>query len=134
MLPSRCSLISPPLVERISIDCEAGGDGVDPNRKDNWDNCCRLLYRWDRASDGDNDVDPKADEFGCDLGVALGTTLRPAIFDRDGTVLDPTEFAQVRHKSSRPWTKGRSICAQEPDRLPANADVVRLWKVREPLE
>jgi hypothetical protein len=73
---------------------QAGGDGVDPNRKDNWDNCCCLLYRWDRASDGNDDIDLKADKFGCDLGVALSATLRPAILDRDGTVLDPTEFAQ----------------------------------------
>src|SRR5258705_10189087 len=78
-------------------------------------NRCRLLYCGDGASDGDNDVDLEADKFGCDLGVALGAALGPAILDRDGTALDPAEFAQVCHKRRRPWTEGRSICAQEAD-------------------
>src|SRR5438094_629211 len=54
-------------------------------------------------------------KLGCNLGVALGPALRPPILDRDGTALDPAKLAQARHKGSRPWTKGRSIRAQEPD-------------------
>src|SRR5207253_10343948 len=33
----------------------------------------------------------------------------------DLLALDPAKFAQARHKSSRPGTKGQSIRAQEPD-------------------
>src|SRR5262249_44856330 len=56
------------------------------------------------------------DELGCDLGVALGTSLRPAILDRDGATLDPPEFMQSRHKSCRPSTPGRRVRAYKPDR------------------
>ena len=31
--------------------------------------------------------------------IALAASLRPAILDRDGATLDPTEFAQPLHKS-----------------------------------
>jgi hypothetical protein len=55
------------------------------------------------------------DKLSCDLGVALGSALRPAILDRDVAALDPAKLAQARHKGSRPWTKGGSIRAQEPD-------------------
>jgi len=47
--------------------------------------------------------------------VAFGAALRPAILDRNGASLDPTQFTHSRHKSSRPWTKGCSIRAQEPN-------------------
>src|SRR5258706_16285737 len=72
-------------------------------------------YRGDSATDGDNYVDLQTDKLGRDFGVTLGAALRPAILDCDVTVLDPAQFAQVRDKSGRPWTEGRSICAQEPD-------------------
>src|SRR5271169_1874022 len=55
------------------------------------------------------------DKLGRDLGVALGASLGPAILDRDGATLDPAEFTQSPHKSSRPRTIFRSISAQEPD-------------------
>ena len=38
-------------------------------------NRCRLPYRWDGASDGDNDVHFKVDEFCCDFCVALSAAL-----------------------------------------------------------
>jgi hypothetical protein len=74
----------------------------------------------------DNDIDVEPNELGRDLGVALDAALRPAVLDRDGAVLDPTEFAQARHKSSRPWTKGRSVRTQEPD----SPQLARLLRTR----
>src|SRR5262249_3511071 len=62
----------------------------------------------------DDYVDVEPDKLGCDLGIAFGATLRPAILDRDGAALDPAKSSQARHESSRPWSKGRSICAQKP--------------------
>jgi hypothetical protein len=41
-------------------------------------------------------VDLEADKLGCDLGVALGASFRPAILDSDGATLDPAEFTQAR--------------------------------------
>jgi hypothetical protein len=39
-------------------------------------------------------MDLEPHELGRDLGVALVVSLRPAILDRNGAALDPTEFAQ----------------------------------------
>jgi hypothetical protein len=94
---------------------EAASERVGRQRKDDGDDRCRLLYCGDGASDGDNHVDFEADKLGGDLGVAFGASFRPAILDRNGATLDPTQFTHSRHKSSRPWTEGRSICAQETD-------------------
>ena len=41
-----------------------------------------------------------------DLGEALLASLRPAILDGDGSILDPAEFAQPLHKSSGPLALG----------------------------
>jgi hypothetical protein len=68
------------------------------HRKDNGDDRCRLPYRGDSATDGDNYVDLQTDKLGRDFGVTLGAALRPAILDCDVTVLDPAQFAQVRDK------------------------------------
>src|SRR5262249_24340143 len=77
---------------------------------------CRLLYCEDGECICDNDVDLEADKLGCDLSVARGTSLRPAILDRDGATFNPAEFTQSLHKSSSPGTPDRSVRAQEPDR------------------
>src|SRR5262245_51048667 len=74
---------------------------------------CRLPYCRDSAADGDNYVHLQTDKFCRDFCITLGATLRPAILDSDVTVLDPAQFAQMRDKGGRPWTEGRSICAQE---------------------
>src|SRR5215469_11772612 len=68
-------------------------DRIDPDRKDNWDRRGRLAHGRHGAAHGDNNIDIGADEFGRDFGVALSAPLRPTIFDGDGPVLDPTEFA-----------------------------------------
>src|SRR5437899_9951998 len=85
---------------------QAPANRVQRQHKDNRDDRCRLLCRWNRDTSRNNDIDVEPNELGRDLGVALGAALRPAILDRDGATLDPTEFAQACHKSSRPWTKG----------------------------
>ena len=54
----------------------------------------------------DNDIDLLPDEFGGDFGVAVAPSLRPAVLDRDGATLDPTEFAQPLHKGGYPGAPG----------------------------
>src|SRR5262249_861851 len=49
------------------------------------------------------------------LRDALGTSLHPAIFNRDGATLDPAQFTQSLHENSRPRTPERSVRAQDPD-------------------
>src|SRR6516164_6890862 len=63
----------------------------------------------------DNDIDLQADKFGCNFGVTRGTSLRPAILNRNSAILDPAEFTQSLHKSSSIGTPSRSVRAQEPD-------------------
>ena len=82
---------------------QAGADRVSRRREDDRDDRCRLLCREDRrGSRRDNDIDLETDELGGDLSGALAAALRPAILDRDGATLDPTEFAQSLHKSGGP--------------------------------
>src|SRR5215472_12408875 len=50
----------------------------------------------------DNDIDIEPDELGDDLMRAFGASLHPAILDRDGLTLDPTEFAQSLYKGGGP--------------------------------
>jgi hypothetical protein len=57
------------------------------------------------APESYNDIDLQPDKLGRDFGIALGTALRPTIFDRNGATLNPTEFTQSIYKSSRPWTE-----------------------------
>ena len=94
---------------------QAAANRIDPDCKDDGDDNRRLSYDGDGASHCNNDVDLPTDKLGCDLGVALRAALRPAILDRDVLTLDPAKFAKTRHKRSSPWSKGRSIRAQEPD-------------------
>src|SRR5262245_10607059 len=88
-------------------------DRVNRHSKDNGNDRCRLPYCRDSAADGDNYVHLQTDKFCRDFCITLGATLRPAILDSDVTVLDPAQFAQMRDKGGRPWTEGRTICAQE---------------------
>ena len=55
---------------------------------------------------GDNDIDFQPNELSRDLGGARAASLRPAILDRDGATLDPTEVTQPLHKSSNPLAHG----------------------------
>jgi hypothetical protein len=75
-------------------DDQAAADRIDRNRKDDGDRRCRLFYCGDSGSIRNNDINIQADKLGCDLSVALGSSLRPAIIDRDGAALGPAEFTQ----------------------------------------
>src|SRR5262249_35278319 len=83
---------------------QAAADRIDRNRKDDGDGRCRLFYCGDSGSIRDNDINIQADKLGCDLGVALGSPLRPAVLDRDGAALDPAEFTQSPRKGVSPRT------------------------------
>src|SRR5262249_60393430 len=56
----------------------------------------------DRGSRCDDDIDLEPDELGRNLSKTLGASLRPAILDRNGPILDPAEFAQPLHEGSDP--------------------------------
>src|SRR5207245_4706271 len=90
-------------------------DRVDPHCENDWDNRCCLPNYGDRAADCDNYIDLETDKLSCDLGVAFGAALRPAILDLDVATLGPAKFTQAYHKGRCPRTKGRSVRAQEPD-------------------
>src|SRR5215813_15660708 len=55
----------------------------------------------------DNDIDIEPDELGDYLRRAFGASLPPAILDRDGLTLDPTELAQSLNKGGGPLSLGR---------------------------
>ena len=75
----------------------------------------------------DDDIDLEPDELGRDLGDTLLASLGPAVLDRDGTALDPTEFAQSLHERGDPLAGGRArALAHEADSL----QFPRLLRVR----
>ena len=61
-----------------------------------------------RGAISDDDIDLELDELCRDLGKALDASLRPAVFDRNVTTLDPAEFTQPPHKCGSPMTLSRS--------------------------
>src|SRR5262249_30890750 len=70
----------------------------------------------DRGSRCDDDIDLEPDELGRDLSETLGASLRPAILDRNGPILDPAEFAQPLHKCGDPRAlRRRRGRTQEPN-------------------
>src|SRR5439155_8756630 len=79
---------------------EAVSDRVNRHRKDDRDDRCRLPYRGDSATDGDNDVDLQPDKLGRDFCITFGTALRPAILDRDFTILDPPSSRRCATKAA----------------------------------
>src|SRR5262249_45180440 len=91
-------------------------NGIDCNCENDRDGRCRLLCGYSRAPHCEDDIDLKPNEFGRDLGKALVASIRPAIFDCNGTAIGPAEFTQSLHKSRRPTTPGRGrACTQKPD-------------------
>jgi len=46
-----------------------------------------------------NDINFQPDELRCELGEAFASSLRPAIFDRNGASFDPAEFVKSPHES-----------------------------------
>src|SRR3981081_1365317 len=64
----------------------------------------------------DDDIDLELDKLGRDFGEALAAALCPAILERGGAALDPSEFAQPLHKSGNPLALGRRRPrTKEPD-------------------
>src|SRR5262245_3791857 len=92
-------------------------DRIPYHRKDDRDEqCCLLCQDGCWGSVRENNIDLEPDEVGCDLGVALATSLGPAILDRDIATLRPAEYAQSLHKSGSPLKLDRRrVSTQEPD-------------------
>src|SRR5262249_6820672 len=97
---------------------QAGADRVPSCREnDGDDRRCLLGSSQDHGSARrDNNINLALDELGDNLSGALGSTLSPAILDRDRPTLNPAEFAQSLYKSCGPLALGRRRCrAQVPD-------------------
>src|SRR5262249_12211966 len=73
----------------------------------------RLLCREERGSRRDNHVDLHLDELGNDLSKARTVSLRPPCLERNGTTLDPAEFAQSLRECGMPLAVG-GRCAHAP--------------------
>ena len=98
---------------------QAGANRITRNRKHDWDDRCRLLCCDDIwGCCGGDDINFESDQFGCDLRGALAASLRPAVLDRDGAALDPTELMQSLHERGDPFAGGRTrALTHEPDGL-----------------
>ena len=58
-----------------------------------------------RSSD---EIDLHPDEFGGNLGGAVGASFRKPILEGDGAAFDPAEFAQAVHQGGKPLAVGRA--------------------------
>jgi hypothetical protein len=83
---------------RQAID-EAATDRIDRYRKDDRDDCCRVLYCGDCVSARHDDVYFRSDELRGELDYAFAPSFCPPVFDRDVPPLDPTKLAQPLCKS-----------------------------------
>src|SRR5262249_855202 len=95
---------------------QSGANRIVPQDKDDRDDRCRLLYCRRSIVIRDNEIDLEAQKLSHELGNAVGATCRPAILDRNGSILDPAEVVQSRCKSCRPWPPGRRVGAHKTDR------------------
>src|SRR3954451_8589905 len=73
-------------------------------RQSEHDGNCRshMLGNDGAAAHRHDNVYLQPNEFGRDVGVAFAPPFRPAILDRDGSAVDPTEFLQALQKSGGP--------------------------------
>src|SRR5262249_53199486 len=53
-------------------------------------------------------IDLHPDEFGGNLGGAVGASFRKPILEGDGAAFDPAEFAQAVHQGGKPLAVGRA--------------------------
>src|SRR5262249_21753059 len=88
----------------------AAADGVRPQRDDDWNDGSGLHQCGDGDTPRNDNIDLETDELSGDLGEAVATSLRPAILDRDGAVLDPSELRQSADVSGSPRTPDRGGC------------------------
>src|SRR5262249_32223067 len=96
---------------------KTGANRIIGRRDHDRDDRCRLLCSDDCWScRRNNEIDLQSSELGGELCEALSASLRPAVFDRNIAILNPTELAQSLHKSGDPLAlnqkRGRS---QEAD-------------------
>ena len=73
-----------------------------------------MPYRRDGTSNGNYDIHFLAYKLRGDFSVALGTSFRPLILDRNSSPVNPAELAQARNERSDPWSKYMTA----PDPLP----------------
>src|SRR4051794_32615335 len=93
---------------------QTGADRIARCRKYDGNDVRRLLQRHDgRSPRRDDDVDVELDELGCDFSKAFGMSLYPAILDRYGASLNPTEFAQSSRKCIDPFASGRACVGDQ---------------------
>ena len=83
---------------RVKLATRPPPTGSGPNAKTMGMTSVACLNVGDGDCICDNNIDLEADKLGCDLGDALRASLIPAILDRDGATLDPTQFAQPPRK------------------------------------
>src|SRR5439155_18695837 len=69
----------------------------------------------------DDDIDVASNELGCEFGEAFRASFGPAILDRDGMTLDPSELAQPLYECSDPLA---------PDRSRGRAEEADRWQLR----
>src|SRR5262249_43795447 len=93
---------------------KTGANRVIGRRDHDRDDRCRLLCSdacW--SCRRNNEIDLQSSELGGELGEALSASLRPAVFDRNIAILNPTELAQSLHKSGDPLALNQRCGAPE---------------------
>ena len=82
---------------------EAAADRIARRREHDRDHRRGLLCCEDRRGVmRENNIDLQTDELSRDLGVALRTSFRPAVLDRDIATLKPTKFSEPLHEGGDP--------------------------------
>src|SRR5262249_2528819 len=96
---------------------ETTPDRVRVDGKDDRNNRCGLLERWNCSAKCNYDFDSQSDELSRNLRISLHAVFRPAMLDCDGSALDPAELAKPFQKRGVPRalrpTRSR---AEKPDR------------------
>src|SRR5215469_18349257 len=96
---------------------ETTPDRVRVDGKDDRNNRCGLLERWNCSAKCNYDVDSQSDELSRNLRVSLHAVFRPAMLDCDGSALDPAELAKPFQKCGVPRTlRPTRSRAEKPDR------------------
>src|SRR6516162_3766044 len=115
---------------------ETTPDRVRVDGKDDRNNRCGLLERWNCSAKCNYDVDSQSDELSGNLCVSLHAVFRPAMLDCDGSALDPAELAKPFQKRGVPRTlRPTRSRAEKPDRrqllLPARRERPRRRRAAE---
>src|SRR5262245_7605016 len=96
---------------------ETTPDRVRVDGKDDRNNRCGLLERWNCSAKCNYDVDSQSDKLSRNFRVSLHAVFRPAMLDCDGAALDPAELAKPFQKRGVPRTlRPTRSRAEKPDR------------------